>query len=114
MEDKPVLVTLDPIEDHDGNATIRWHDGSENGDTEKQPIATVYDRDDAQAMVDAWNACQLTGANVAEHNAMKKDIDSFFQILEAHKLQYNGTQAQRIFAEELGKLERKLKSYLKK
>jgi len=24
MEDKPELITLDPIEDADGNATIRW------------------------------------------------------------------------------------------
>ena len=59
--EKAELIKLDPCPDANGNATIRWDDGSENGNTEKQPIATVYDWDDAQGIVDAWNAAQLKG-----------------------------------------------------
>lgn len=57
-EDHLNLIKVDPCPDANGYATIRWDDGSGNGDTERQPIATVYDWDDAQAIVDAWNACQ--------------------------------------------------------
>ncbi len=56
---KPELITVDECPDANGHATIRWDDGSENGDLERQPVATVYNWDDAQAFVDAWNACQL-------------------------------------------------------
>jgi len=58
-KDKPELIVVDECPDAYGHATIRWADGTENGDLERQPIATVYDWDDAQAIVDAWNTCQL-------------------------------------------------------
>ena len=113
MNDKPELIIVDPCPDANGNATIRWADGSENGDTERQCVATVYNEDDAQGIVDAWNACQFNGINPAAYAAFRKDVDSFLQILEAHKAQYNGSAAQKIFAEELIKLEGKLKSHIK-
>jgi len=114
MKDIPQLIVLDPIPDTNNNATLRWDDGSENGDTEKQPIATVYDWDDAQGIVEAWNACQLTGVNYHEHASFRKKVDNFLQVIEAHKAQYNGSSAQKIFAEELCKLEGELKSHLRK
>ena len=53
------LLIVDECLDADGNHTVRWADGSDNGDIDRQPVATVYDHDDAQGIVDAWNACQL-------------------------------------------------------
>ena len=41
-----------------GFTTIRPYDGSPNGDTDKQPIATVYDPGHAQAIVRACNNAQ--------------------------------------------------------
>lgn len=113
MNDKPELIKVDPCPAANGESTIRWDDGSENGNTERQPVATVYNEDDAQGIVDAWNACQLNKINPAAYAAFRKDVDSFLQILEAHKAQYNGSSAQKIFAEELCKLEDKLKFHIK-
>ena len=113
MKDKPELIIVDLCSAANGESTIRWADGSENGDTERQPVATVYDHNDAQGIVDAWNACQFNGVNTSAYAAFRNDVDGFLQILEAHKAQYNGSQAQRVFAEELCKLEGKLKTHIK-
>ncbi len=46
---------VDPIQDANGHWTIRLADGTENGNTEAQPIATVYDRADAYRIVAEHN-----------------------------------------------------------
>ena len=102
---KAELIRYEPIE---GNrALLKWQD-----DHTDHNIATIYDQDDAQGIVDAWNACQLGGANADSHTAFRNDVDAFIQILNAHKAQYAGSQAQRVFAEELCKLENKIKNHL--
>lgn len=57
--DEPLnLLIVDPIPDANGFYTIRWDNGTENGDTEQQPVATAYNFENAQYIVDAWNSCQ--------------------------------------------------------
>ena len=46
----------DPIDDANGFTTIRIADGSLNGNTEEQPIATVYDEENATFIVRAVNS----------------------------------------------------------
>jgi len=46
---------VDPCPDANGYWTIRIDDGSEHGDTEEQPIATVYDLKDAEQIVSVNN-----------------------------------------------------------
>jgi len=42
---------VDPCPDANGNWTIRVDDGSENGNTEREPIATAYSRSSADTIV---------------------------------------------------------------
>jgi hypothetical protein len=118
-ETKTELIVVDECPDTNGHLTIRWADGSDNGDLERQPIATVYDMDDAQAIVDAWNACQYNALNSDYNEAVRKDeeefrhnVDEFLQILKAHKEQYAGSRAQQGLAEKLCELEGELKRHL--
>lgn len=48
-------LVVDPCPDANGHHTIRWADGSVVGDTERQPVATVYDQDMAYKLVAVWN-----------------------------------------------------------
>ena len=47
---------VDEVEDAYGNLTIRVADGTPNGDTEQQPIATVYSAEHADLIVKAVNS----------------------------------------------------------
>ena len=47
--------TVDPATDANGHWTIRIDDGSDHGDTEQQPIATVFVREDAVLIVGLHN-----------------------------------------------------------
>ena len=51
----PDLVVVDDALDANGNATLRWADGSDNGNTDVQPIATIYDYEVALLLADAIN-----------------------------------------------------------
>lgn len=51
---KPWIV--DPCPDAYGNWTIRLDDGSENGDTDSNPVATVYSENVADSIVLSHNA----------------------------------------------------------
>ena len=57
-------LKLDECHDSNGHYTIRVDDGTPNGDTSIQPIATVYDLDVAKLMVRRFNFVenQLYGA----------------------------------------------------
>jgi len=46
---------VDPISDANGFHSIRIDDGTENGDTDAQPVATVYKEEDAQKIVNSHN-----------------------------------------------------------
>lgn len=52
---------VDECPDANGHWTIRYADGSANGDTEREPIATVYNREDAENLVivhnEWWSPC---------------------------------------------------------
>jgi hypothetical protein len=52
-------VIVDPISDANGFYTIRWDNGTENGDTESQPVATVYDYGIAIRLAALYNASTL-------------------------------------------------------
>lgn len=93
---------------------LKWVD-----DHTDHTIATVYDPDDAQGIVDAWNACQYNALNSDYNEAVRKDeeefrnnVDEFLQILKAHKEQYAGSRAQQGLAEKLCELEGELKRHL--
>lgn len=49
-------LTADECPDANGFITLRSYDGTANGDTGEQPIATVYDQDHAEFIVQACNA----------------------------------------------------------
>jgi hypothetical protein len=49
-------IVADACPDANGNTTVRVADGTEHGDTARQPIATVYNSDIADEMVTAFNA----------------------------------------------------------
>lgn len=46
-------LIVDQCEDAQGNITIRKNDGSENGDTDSQPVATVYEPEYAKIIAAA-------------------------------------------------------------
>jgi hypothetical protein len=46
---------VDESRDADGFFTIRIADGTKNGDTDSQPIATVYNKQAAKAIVNEHN-----------------------------------------------------------
>lgn len=64
--------TVDPICDANGTYTIRVDDGSENGSTDVQPIATVYNKNVADQMVLDHNR------NVPENNMLEPSNYSIF------------------------------------
>lgn len=49
-------ITVDKCPDANGHLTLRFADGTANGNTEAQPIATVYEQADADFIAQAWNA----------------------------------------------------------
>ena len=51
----PDLVVVDNCPDAKGFMTLRWADGSDNGNTDVQPIATIYDYEVALLLADAIN-----------------------------------------------------------
>lgn len=60
-------ITVDPIPDANDFFTLRPSDGSPHGDTDAQPIATVFDDSNAQIIAAAVTACHNLDlpANVA-------------------------------------------------
>lgn len=54
-EPKNEKWTIDACLDANGFSTLRVSDGSEHGDTDRQPIATVYDEENAARIVAAVN-----------------------------------------------------------
>lgn len=48
--------TVDECPDAYGFATVRVFDGTPNGDTDQAPVATFYNREDAELFVGAVNA----------------------------------------------------------
>ena len=111
---KAELMRLEPSKTHHDQDVLKWVD-----DHTDHIIATVYDPDDAQAIVDAWNACQYNALNSDYNEAVRKDeeefrnnVDEFLQILKAHKEQYDGSRAQQGLAEKLCELEGELKRHL--
>ena len=71
---------MDECEDAAGFCTIRRHDGTQNGDTDGQPIATVYQPEDAEMIVCAVNAhaetlAALQWAYPRLHAAMVSEAD---------------------------------------
>jgi hypothetical protein len=55
---------VDECPNDSGHWTIRFADGSPNGDTDRQPIATVYDLYIAEKMVEIHNALVTTEGNI--------------------------------------------------
>lgn len=59
-------VKVDECPDANGHWTIRFDDGTPNGDTDQQPIATVYSKANADTIAAAINspklACFMEGA----------------------------------------------------
>lgn len=53
-----MLWIVDECPDADGNFTIRIADGSPNGNTDEQPIATVYLLEIAETIVAEHNKSQ--------------------------------------------------------
>lgn len=53
---KTKRLVVDSCPDANGFFTIRENDGSEEGNTSIEPIATVYDQDMAERLVYAYNA----------------------------------------------------------
>lgn len=53
---KSLHLQIDECPDAMGNAILRLHDGTPNGDTESQPVATVYG-DHAERIAACVNAC---------------------------------------------------------
>ena len=55
MTTKAEFWVIDDCPDANGYATIRVDDGTENGDTSKEPIATVFDWCNAEMIVHNHN-----------------------------------------------------------
>lgn len=49
------LVRVDECSDANGFYTLRWADGTPNGDTQSQPLATIFDYEVAQLIQEAVN-----------------------------------------------------------
>jgi hypothetical protein len=50
-------ITIDPTTDSNGFFTLRPSDGSPHGDTDEQPIATVFDESNAKIIAFVVTAC---------------------------------------------------------
>ena len=69
MTDKYII---DEVEDAYGNLTIRAVDGTPNGDTEQQPIATVYGAEHADLIIKAVNS----------HDALVAAIEKLYSYID--------------------------------
>lgn len=70
----PLPWQIDECLDADDNATIRRSDGTSNGNTEEQPIATVFLYPDAELIVRAVN----------NHEALVKALERTLNRLKWH------------------------------
>ena len=55
-------VTIDECPDANGNWTMRFANGTANGDTTQEPIATFYQLDVAESVARACNALGVISA----------------------------------------------------
>jgi hypothetical protein len=80
-------LVVDPCPDSGGNHTIRWADGSECGDTNRQPVATVYDVEVANSMVAVWNQRLETIALLRHiHAQSQQDLQMLDRSCSCHGL----------------------------
>jgi hypothetical protein len=90
-------LQVDECPDANGFTTIRRYDGTSSGDTEAQPIATVYNSKDAQLIVRACNAyphaerlAEALGnvrmALTLSYNGKKKALCEQYPELEKYRL----------------------------
>ena len=61
MELRDMEWTVAESPDAGGNLTIRWDDGSPEGDAEPDAVATVHD-DDARGAGDVWDRANIMAA----------------------------------------------------
>lgn len=61
---------VDERSDAYGHWTIRFADGTENGDLNRQPIATVFSLNDAEEMVASHNASFHQETEITENGSL--------------------------------------------
>ena len=83
----PTPYQVDGCADANGFITIRRADGTDNGDTEHQPIATVFRSEDAEFIVRACNArlhqlvaCQAAVVRLKAANASRSRKQGDFMV----------------------------------